>query len=246
MDLLRAGLYTCGTMRSNRKGFPVDFKPFTKKSRIGERGASKCRQSGNLTVTLWQDTKLVTMVSTLSDPTADETILRKLKDGSTITIMCPLAIRLYNIFMGGVDYNDQLRKYYQFRLKSKKFYKYIFWFLVELSITNAFILCKHHTNLNIITMKDFRSQLASSLIGSYSGRKRRGRPSTTLPMTKRMSLFDHWPMRGAEKSHRCHYCQVQMKRRRETVWKCSTCDIFLCHNGRDDDCFLAYHTNNEI
>lgn len=57
---------------------------------------------------------------------------------------------------GGVDYNDQLRKYYQFRLKSMKLY---FLVLVELSITYAFILCKHYTNLNVSTMWDFRSQL---------------------------------------------------------------------------------------
>lgn len=44
--------------------------------------------------------------------------------------------------MGGVDRGDQLRQYYHLRLKSRKFYKYIFWFLVDVSITNTYILHK--------------------------------------------------------------------------------------------------------
>ena len=65
--------------------------------------------------------------------------------------------------MGGVDYNNQLRKYYHFRLKSRKFYKYIFWFLVELCIVNAYIMCEDHTHLTKLDLKEFRSMLATEL-----------------------------------------------------------------------------------
>ena len=47
--------------------------------------------------------------------------------------------------MGGVDRGDQLRGYYCCRTKSRKFYKYIFYFLLDVAITNAFILMKKHT-----------------------------------------------------------------------------------------------------
>ena len=50
--------------------------------------------------------------------------------------------------MGGVDQNDQLRGYYNVRLKCRKYYKYIFWFLFDLAITNSYILTKRHTDLN--------------------------------------------------------------------------------------------------
>ena len=241
LNLERNGLYTCGTLRTNRKGYPEDMKEYTKKSKIGERGDSITRQSGNLTVTAWQDNKVVNVISTLSDPNKMSDVQRKLKDGHSITVPCPESVSSYNKFMGGVDRNDQLRKYYHFRLKSRKFYRYIFWFLVELSITNAFILCKNHTHLNITGMNNFKSKLADALIGSFSGRKRRGRPSLA-PVPKKFSVVDHWPTRGAEKSHHCHYCQVHLKKRRETVWRCQTCEKFLCHTGREDDCFYAFHT----
>ena len=42
--------------------------------------------------------------------------------------------------MGGVDYNDQLRGSHHVRLKCMKNYKYVFWYLFDVSVTNARIL----------------------------------------------------------------------------------------------------------
>ena len=138
------------------------------------------------------------MISTMCDPTKTTSVTRTLKNNTKITVPCPLAVRNYNRFMGGVDYSDQLRKYYHFRLKSRKFYKYIFWFLVELCIVNTYIMCKDHTDLTKTNLKEFRSK------------------------QKCFSVIEHWPTRGAERSHRCHYCQTHLSRRRESVWKCQT------------------------
>jgi hypothetical protein len=38
--------------------------------------------------------------------------------------------------MGGVDLNDQLRGYNSVKLKGRKFYKYIWWFIFDVAITN--------------------------------------------------------------------------------------------------------------
>ena len=168
---------------------------------------------------------------------------RKNKDGTRRSVLCPLAIYLYNMFMGGVDLNDQLRGYYHLRLKSRKYYKYIVWFLVDLTITNAYILCKHYTHLTITSSKAFRLELAKALLGSYCSRKQRGRPSTQ-PSSKSAKYMDHFPVknvRSGSNGHRCHHCQKHYKKRSETVWYCNTCCVYLCHSGRDGDCFLAHH-----
>lgn len=240
LDLLKSGLYACGTLRSNRKYFPADLKQFVK-SGFKERGTSETRQWDNMTVSVWQDNKPVTMIATNSDPTKQTTVNRKKKDGSHAAIPCPEIPVLYNRYMGGVDLNDQLRGYYHIRLKGRKYYKYIFWFLVDVTITNAYILCKHHTDMNIKSTKIFRADLAKALIGSYCSRKRVGRRSIN-PAAKRFKVEDHFPVKGAEKSRRCYYCYNHKdKKRAETTWYCQTCDKFLCHNGREGDCFLAYH-----
>ena len=110
---------------------------------LPSRGNITFRQDGNLVVSVWQDTKPVVVVSTAHDPTSTTTVRRKRGDGSTILVTCPQAIVDYNQHMGGVDRGDQYRKYYHVRMKSRKSYKYIFWFLFETCILNSFILHRY-------------------------------------------------------------------------------------------------------
>ena len=237
LSLSRCGLYGCGTLRSNRKGFPDQLKSKVKKG-LKERGDSEVVQCGNYTVYLWQDTRPVLVISSNSQANETVNINRKKKDGSIISVKCPHAIALYNKYMGGVDLNDQIRKYYHIRLKSKKYYKYLFWFLFDLTITNAYILSKHYSAMGIKTMKEFRITLANALIGDYNTRKRLGLPSSSQPLKK--PKLEHFPFRGAEKSRRCYMCNKK-KIRSETVWYCRECQVFLCHNGKHNDCFYEYH-----
>ena len=80
--------------------------------------------------------------------------------------------------MGGVDRGDQVRGYYSCRTKCRKFYKYIFHFLPDIAITNAFILQKGYcSSAPFKAIKEFRLQLASELIGDYCSRRRAGRGS---------------------------------------------------------------------
>lgn len=98
-------LYGCGTVRTNRKGFPSELKPVVKKG-MKERGDSKAVQSvqsNNLTVSVWQDNKPVTVVTTNSVPTIKEQVFRKQRDGSSNAVSCPQSIVLCNTNMGGVD-----------------------------------------------------------------------------------------------------------------------------------------------
>lgn len=93
--------------------------------------------------------------------------------------------------MGGVDHNDQLRGYYSVRLKDRKYYKYIRWFLFDVAVTNSYILCKHHSTPTINRVKDFRTEFKKSLIVNFNNRKRRGRPSTRTNPTQRFCV-DHF------------------------------------------------------
>ena len=87
-----------------------------------KRGEYVFRQCGNLVANVWRDKRLVYTMSTNTNPTATTTCLRKKKDGSTNSVTIPLNTTLYNIHMGGVDKADQLRGYYQWKMKSRKFY----------------------------------------------------------------------------------------------------------------------------
>jgi len=97
---------------------------------LNKRGESRTYQQDNLTISVWQDNRPVVLISTCSDPTTTNSVLRKGRDGTTATYSCPNSLALYNQHMGGVDRNDQLRGYYHVRLKCRKYYKYIFWEVV--------------------------------------------------------------------------------------------------------------------
>ena len=157
-----------------------------------KRGESIFHQKGNLVANIWQDKKLVSIMSTNCQPTGPTTVRRKQKDGQVQSVPCPPNVVAYNKFMGGVDRCDQLRGYYRLRTKSKKFYRYVFWFLFDCCIVNAFTLVKHYCPITVsnrqAVIKDFRQQLALGLIGQYSipGRGMHCQhPSVKLPATVR-------------------------------------------------------------
>ena len=186
------------------------------------------------------------MLSTNCQPQESGTVTRKLRDGTSVT--CPAPVIAYNKFMGGVDRNEQLRQYYHVRLRGRKYYKYIFWFILDVSISNSYILFSNYTNDNsprrLKCLKEFRLQLAKELIADYCSRKRPGRgPSERCNLPLR-----HFPMKNktaTNRASRCFYCSHirEPSRCRETVWYCGDCKLHLCHTGVDDgsDCFLLHH-----
>ena len=99
--------------------------------------------------------------------------------------------------MNGVDRADQLRSTYSICRKAAKWWKYLFWFKVDVAICNAIILMKESPN-HIITTKsgrrreriqlEFRKKLAHQLLGDYWGKRKR--ESIGEHQTRGLS---HWP-----------------------------------------------------
>ena len=213
------------------------------------RGEYVVRQSGPLAVSMWRGNK-VTIMSTNVQPGEEVVIHRKQRDGTTLAVPASASVQSYNKWMGGVDQGDQLRKYYQLRLKSKKFYKYIFWFLIDVCIINTYRLHTQHSNSPCNNLKTFRLELAKALIGSYNSRKRPvpRREHHISPLPPPPSSLKHFPIKCKTSSQkglsRCWYCSHVRKPpvRKETTWYCCECDLHLCHTGVPaTDCFLQHH-----
>jgi len=97
------------------------------------------RQKGNLVFTKWHDKSNVSILSTHVSPSQpDFTVRRKV-------VQKPAVVTAYRKRMGGLDRNDQFRKYYYIGRPSVKWYKYIFWFLIDTSICNSHILLNHYS-----------------------------------------------------------------------------------------------------
>ncbi len=175
------------------------------------------------------------------DPTQTSSVLRGQQDGSRAPVPCPSAFSVYNQFMGGVDLGDQLRGYYHVRMKCRKFYQYVAKFLLDVAITNAYILYGlNHPGSKVTTLK-FRDVLAKEIIGDYCTRRRAGRNTNLI---KPLPL-QHHPMKvqtpsGGWKRGRCSLC-TERRKRRDTQWFCHDCGVWLCHPGTENDCSFRWH-----
>ena len=249
-ELLSENIYCCGTVRPNRKGFPAMLKGVNLK----EQGDSKFARSGNMVCTVWRDKaskKLVTVLSTQCNPVGGDQVKRKKKQrGSWVEIMInrPPSVSLYNKFMGGVDMQDQARRYYNVTLKSVKWWKYLFWFFLDTAIINSYILYSE-SNEKHITHLDFRLKLSRELTGNHCSRKRAGRPRSNPVFA---DVLDHVYDRIVEKNQKakpCEACKARNQRLRCTNKKsdrpkesqdgCCGCNVILCKGL----CFKEWHSN---
>ena len=83
----------------------------------------------------WLDIKSVTFLKTFDSATPDTNIKRfdqKLKKKLMFHAQGGFT-HVYNKFMGGVDLVDLLTGLYKFKLKSKKYYRRIFYHFLELT-----------------------------------------------------------------------------------------------------------------
>ena len=218
------------------------------------------RQRQGIVVTKWHDKREVSLMSTITDGNMDPlTISCKSKGPSKRVVKMPVVIHQYNMYMSGVDLSDQLRQYYATGRQSKKYWKYIFWFLIDASICNAFVASKGQLS---DTGKQFlfRLALAEQLISGFSSRyrqptkrsantcndslakKKTVKASLGVVLVKPGSLLQHEGVTFASSKRACAWCQKKNLRTpkgriHETVYGCSTCDIHLHHGS----CFQKYH-----
>ena len=61
-----------------------------------QRGEHKFSQCGNLAVVVWQDSKMVYVMSTNECPNASTTVKRRTKEGNRIDVSCPMSVKKYN------------------------------------------------------------------------------------------------------------------------------------------------------
>lgn len=239
--LRNEGIFTCATMMSNRKSFPPDLrmKNSQLKKKLQCRGDSITYQKGSTCVTVWNDNNLVTVIyNNVEDPSEHSTCRRQVSLQSQ-EIPQPKAVSLYNKHMNGVDIHDQLRKKYSAGRSSKKYWKYIMWFVIDCCRVNAWILYKLSSGRQQVTrkrytQKDFVLELGRSLISGFSSRKR-----TALSRDDSLvSPFgiQHQRLILPGPKRRCKGCYRHHKRRRESIYGCQTCNIHLC-----EDCFVVFH-----
>ncbi|XP_067140272.1 piggyBac transposable element-derived protein 4-like isoform X1 [Centruroides vittatus] len=233
----------CGTVRTNRKGVPSIIR----KKKL-EKGEIVAMQRDKVMILKWQDKRAVTLLSTFHNPVK---VTKKMPNGSAQSK--PQVVFDYNNTMGGVDRLDQhLHDYPVMRKAGKKWYKKIFFHLVDICLYNAFVLYKKNggerENLG------FRMRLVERLIEEHHTetkvKKQGRRRESSLPSRLVEKHFPDFIPPTEKKAAPTRCCAVCCKRRnekgekvrRETRYYCKDCGVSLCVAP----CFKIYHTKVEF
>ena len=218
-------------------------------------GTTLTMQKRNMLANVWFDKRKVAVLSTCQNP-GNRTILRPRAQGNRPRELTkPIAIVNYNSYMGGVDLADQLRSYYPIGRESKKWWKYLFWFVIESSVVNAFIIYSETLPGQLDDDEDappklshlmFRLQVAKMLVGGFSGKKRAGRKSKSSissSLVAEANIGQHTLVKIEGRKRVCVQCSAVRRktpagRGIETSYRCKICNVALCQKR---GCFAEFH-----
>ena len=225
--------FTCSTIMANRKGLPAAIKT----AKLKKEGDIVQVQKGNMLATAYKDKRQLTFLSTSQQPYHGE--------GK------PTCNISYNANMGGVDLTDQYMSYYPVGRPGKKWWRYLVWYIVNLSVVNAYIIFnksekdppppKGYKHLQ------FRTDVADQLVAGFTCRKlQSGKKAKQADAHINIANIGHHKLEKVQGRKKiCRECSKQNRktpsgRPVETSFQCSFCDVALCRVG----CFQYFHDRN--
>lgn len=241
-ELLKMNCLHTGTVMTNRVGLPVGLKQHQKRLKRGDMFSMR---KGNTLVVSWKDKRVVTMISTKHKGSNKYKTNVESKWPNQPSIDKPNVVLDYTKHMGAVDRSDHFISNYQFLRKSKKWYRKMFFWLLEICIINSYLLYKEvqlTNNKKPMKHADFRYSLIKELVAEKTAEptpRKRGRQPNGPP-EQRLDGKQHF-MGRKQKAVRCVVCSKKGQRR-ETIYYCKT-----CHSNpslHPDECFEQYHTKS--
>lgn len=139
----------------------------------------------------------------------------------------------------------------QLEQPSKKWWKYLLWFFVNLSVVNAYILEKI-AGTKKRRQLHFRLELAKQLIAGFNGYKRSsdsGKRAVRSVNVERLGQGHHL-LKSKERKKACAMCSKVGRKRAEgrtceTTFVCEQCGVPLCRQIHGDmSCFDEWHSGN--
>ena len=246
LDLFKKGMHACGTVRQNRRGFPSIMKDQWEKK--AERGNMRWVRQDELLTVQWKDSKCVTLMSTMHNASNYSFVHRRLKENDKfrkILVRQPSIISSYNINMAGVDKSDQLIGKYNCLRKTNKWWKTLFYHLVDICRVNSFVLFKTWQAANpdipelVRSKKYSQLEFTEELIRELANVEHDD-PVPLLSSPRKPSASHQITPEYTDCKRNCKFCYKRYHTEVKTYVKCSKCDTYLCFN-KDRNCLLAFH-----
>lgn len=225
IELSKAMIGVTGTVKKTSKNLPNAFKNLKKLP----RGEYKSLKNGNILCIIWQDTKLVRMMSNIDS--SQEIIIGDRKK--------PEMVRKYNLYMGGVDKGDQFSSFYNNENRLVKWWMRIFISLLDIALMNSFILFSDMKSKKMPQI-EFREYIIKSYLTNYYNSRNQTKkliyPTITSSFTNGKQ---HYLKKRVQRN--CCICSTS-DFRKTTVYYCVACD----KNVHPEKCFYILHNSEKI
>ena len=209
--------FTC-TWSQNKKGFPT----FLKTIQIKEKGIYEAYKSGNIIFLVYKDKRQIQLAS---NSFSIRTIKYKNKRG--IEKKKPEMIAAYNLTKAGVDLVDGMAGIYSCKRKTYKWWKTVFFYLLDIIINNASIIYYSKNTSKRTNMHYFREKLFEAYFSEFIF------PKEIKTITKNEL---HYPI-FTNKVRECYLCKYSEEGRpKRTSIMCANCEVFFCK-----ECFTSFH-----
>ena len=255
-DLFAQGVLATGTMRETRRDFPAALKNSKEWAKGKERGSMRWERYPPCLALQWVDNKVVSMLTTIDRANDHGLVNRKTKtDGvwNTREVSQPKVIDNYNKFMSGVDRSDQILTTNSALRKSMKWWKTLFYHLIDMAVVNGFILFKEHQaqfpdddalkRPSHYSLADFRAEIIRQICGFPDY----GSPpaNTTVespPPAPEEFISVHIPVFSSTQ-RRCVVCYKEGKGdfRVRSYCDAPQCQKYM-HVSKGWDCFAVFHS----
>ena len=256
-DLFAQGVLATGTIMETRREFPVTLKNSKKWAKGRERGSMRWERDPPCLALQWVDNKVVSVLTTIDNANDRKQVNRKTKTAGawdTKVVPQPKAIHNYNQYMNAVDRSDQILATHNVLRKCMRWWKTLFFHLIDIAVVNSFILFKEHQakfpdnedlqRVSDYSLGNFREEIVRQLcnIPEYAAP-----PVSTQfkPPPPPPGEFEtaHIPV-ISEVRRRCVVCVKKGRGEFKVSFYCSApqCQGKYMHITKEMNCFAEFHS----
>ena len=255
--LFERGTLVTGTILDTRKDFPASLKKGKLWGKGKAKGTMRWERDPPILALQWVDNKVVSMVTTAGNANETTQVNRKRKAGGTwsaTNVQQPQVFQMYNQYMNAVDRSDQILATHNVQRKCMRWWKTLFFHLIDIAVVNSFILFKEQQRKfpdNEALRRPGNYSLASyreELVRNICDLAKTDNPPTNQSVRdSNLGKFDvvHCPIYLGVKKQ----CVVCVREGRGRFFVYSSCSAPQCqglhmHITKERNCYQVFHTRD--
>lgn len=256
-ELFQQGVPATGTILETRRGFPQNLKNGKGWAKGKARGSMHWEKDPPCLALQWIDNKVVSMLTTIANANEQVQVNRKAKTGgvwSTKVVPQPQAIATYNKYMNAVDRSDQILATNNVLRKCVRWWKTLFFHLIDIAVVNSFILFREHQSNfpddkylhrpSNYSLASFREEIVRDLCGFPEYHVPPVYSNVKPPATPEEFETTHMPVYSDNIKRNCVVCYKQGRGELKVYSFCSApqCEGKYMHVTKDKNCFQEFHS----